>query len=65
MCDALEIIERTQDAPHNRHALQGNLRVKCKHFVSVWTCLEEMIAYQRVVLMDSNLLAPASTQDKT
>lgn len=49
--DQLEIIERTDEAPHGRRSSLGNLRVRCKHFESVWTCFEPMILDGSVVLV--------------
>lgn len=46
--DRLEIIERTEAAPHYRKNSLGNLRVKCPFFTSVWSNIE-------VILEEGNL----------
>jgi hypothetical protein len=52
--DKLEIIERTTEAPHFRRSSLGNIVVRCKHFISVWTNIEWMIVMGRIILQEGN-----------
>lgn len=42
--DRMEVLERTSDAPFHRTSSLGNLKIRCKHGVSVWTEFEAAIA---------------------
>lgn len=49
--DRLEVLQRTQRAPHHRLSSLGNLLVRSKHNVSVWTNLEWAVAEGRLRLV--------------
>jgi hypothetical protein len=41
--DRMEVLERTTDAPFHRTSSLGNLKIRCKHGVSIWTEFESAI----------------------
>lgn len=51
--DTLKIVDRTSKAPHHRRSSLGNYVVECKHFTSVWTNIEWMIAEGRLKLSEA------------
>lgn len=52
--DQLIILDRTGQAPHGRISSLGNLLVKCKYAVSVWTNIEWAIADGRLSLVEDH-----------